>query len=193
MTSQIQLWSAFDTIFSIDQDAKTQPNLPAWQKSRPFFYSAANLKATWWEGWEKNQNGCSAVAGCLAEISSVKHERRMPSICHAAIFLKTFVPRGYAHVVRWTSVGPPHRCSLYSSGRGPYSIGYMNQDTWAEQNLIKGRIWRAGRTLDMPDLYSIYNNSCRPYSIHYESSHGPVKIWLRAAFGLLAGLWTCLI
>ena len=31
----------------------------------------------------------------------------------------------------------------------------MNQATRAGQNLIKGRIWPAGRTLDMPDLGGI--------------------------------------
>ena len=38
----------------------------------------------------------------------------------------------------------------YNTGRGPYSIHFMNQATWASQNLIKGSIWPLGLTLDMP-------------------------------------------
>ena len=36
--------------------------------------------------------------------------------------------------------------------RGPYSIHFMNQASQADENLIKGHIWPAGRTLDMPVL-----------------------------------------
>ena len=39
-----------------------------------------------------------------------------------------------------------------SSGHGPYSIYFINQATRAGQNLIKGRIWPMGWTLDMPAL-----------------------------------------
>ena len=38
--------------------------------------SEANLKAIWWEGCEK-QNVCLAVAVCLAEISSAKHQNKI--------------------------------------------------------------------------------------------------------------------
>ena len=40
----------------------------------------------------------------------------------------------------------------YNTGRGPYSIHFMNEAARAGQNLIKGRTWPAGRTLDMPAL-----------------------------------------
>ena len=39
-----------------------------------------------------------------------------------------------------------------------YSIHFMNQGTQASQNLIKGRIWPAGWTLDMPDLSNMRSN-----------------------------------
>ena len=42
----------------------------------------------------------------------------------------------------------------YNTVCEPYSIHFMNQATWAGQNLIEGRIWPVGRTLDMPDLGS---------------------------------------
>ena len=42
----------------------------------------------------------------------------------------------------------------YNTGRGPYSIHFMNQTTRASQNLIADRIWPAGRTLVMPGLES---------------------------------------
>ena len=38
----------------------------------------------------------------------------------------------------------------YHTGLEPHSIHFMNQATRVGQNLIKGRIWPAGRTLDMP-------------------------------------------
>ena len=39
-----------------------------------------------------------------------------------------------------------------NTGRGPYSIRFINQAMWAGQNLIKDRIWPGGRTLGMTDL-----------------------------------------
>ena len=40
----------------------------------------------------------------------------------------------------------------YNTSRRLHSIHFMNQAMRAGQNLIKGCIWAAGRTLDMPDL-----------------------------------------
>ena len=50
----------------------------------------------------------------------------------------------------------------YNTGRGLYSIHFMNHATWAGLNLIKGRIWPAARTLDMPGLcrFSKYFRGC---------------------------------
>ena len=57
--------------------------------------------------------------------------------------------------VRRATCGEMNICGAtfdYNTGRWPYSIHFMNQPTWAGQNLIKGPIWPAGRTLDTPDL-----------------------------------------
>ena len=64
---------------------------------RLFFYSAANLKAIWWERWEKTEwlLDIFSEISSAAEISSAKHQSKMPCICHAAIFPTTFVPRDY--------------------------------------------------------------------------------------------------
>ena len=40
----------------------------------------------------------------------------------------------------------------HNTGHGPYSIHFINQATWAGQNLIKGRFRPLGRTFDMPAL-----------------------------------------
>ena len=45
----------------------------------------------------------------------------------------------------------------YNTGGGLYSIHFMNQATWARQNLIKGHIWPGGRTLDIPGLNTYFN------------------------------------
>ena len=55
---------------------------------------------------------------------------------------------GGPHMVRWTF----DAAFDYNTGCGPYSIHFMNQARRASQNLIKGRIWLLGRTLNMPDL-----------------------------------------
>ena len=42
-----------------------------------------------------------------------------------------------------------------NSGHWLYSIHFTNQATQAGQNLIKGRIWPSGWTLDMPAHYFV--------------------------------------
>ena len=53
----------------------------------------------------------------------------------------------------------------YDTGHGPYSIHFMNQATWAGQNLIKGGIWPMGRTLDIPGLCALHLVEKLSYSI----------------------------
>ena len=48
------------------------------------------------------------------------------------------------------------KTTQYNTGRGPYSIHFMNRDTWAGQNLAAGHIWPTGRTLDMSALTLCY-------------------------------------
>ena len=44
---------------------------------------------------------------------------------------------------------------FFKSSRGPNYIHFLKSTcglVWADQNLIMGRIWPVGRTLDMPDI-----------------------------------------
>ena len=60
---RLPLWFACDLIFQ--QTNMPRISLICWQKLHPFFYSAANLKTIWWEGWEKTEwlLGSSRLSG----------------------------------------------------------------------------------------------------------------------------------
>ena len=58
-------------------------------------------------------------------------------------FMATFKPRVSKVFARMAACGEMNICGAafdYDTGRGAYSIHFMNQATWAGQNLIEGRI-----------------------------------------------------